>query len=409
MKIFIFEYITGGGFIEENLPIPLVCEGAAMLLSVIKGLINSDFEINIILDYRLIDYKEYFKDVKVEFIKKKSEFDGIFKKYLEESNYYLIIAPEFDKILEKLTRIAEDGDLFNRKNLGCNSNSINIAGDKIKTYHSLNSLKKYLPETEDCKIRTDLEILNKICKDINYPVIFKPLDGVSGGGVSLIKNKNQIKKGIDKIIANTNLDSFIIQEFIQGSDSSVSLFIKNKKAFPLTLNYQFIQLEDPFKETKYNGGYIPYIAESMDTKEIFDLIKHIPKIISGLNGYIGIDLIIGDRPYIIEVNPRLTTSYVGIKELLLEDLFSQTILNSDINIDLDNSINNVFFKRLEFKIDKNVDIKDFNRNPYKEDFVTPLFKFENKLTGFMVLKSNSLENNINKLKNIQKYFKSRIS
>jgi hypothetical protein len=405
MKIFIFEYITGGGFIEDQLPISLVCEGAAMLISVIKGLINSSFEINIILDYRLIDYKDYFMNVNLEVIKKKSEFYSVFKKYITESDYYLIIAPEFDNILKKLTQVAENGNSTDPKNLGCNSNSIDIAGDKLETYYTLKSFKKYLPETRECKIKTDIRIINEICKDINYPVIFKPLDGVSGGGISLIKDKNQIKKGIEKIMANSNLDSFIIQEFIKGSDSSVSLFIKNKNAFPLTLNYQFIKLEDPFEETKYNGGYLPYINDSLDKKEILHLTKRFIKIIPGLNGYVGIDLIISDKPYIIEINPRLTTSYIGIRELLLEDLFTQAILYSKPNIKLDNSVSNIFFKRLEFKIEKNTNINEFIRNnPYHQDFITPLFKFENNLTGFVVLKSNSLEKNVNKLNEIQKYF-----
>jgi hypothetical protein len=60
---------------------------------------------------------------------------------------------------------------------------------------------------------------------------------------------------------------------------------------------------------------------------------------------------------------------------------------------------------LEFKIEKNTNINEFIRNnPYHQDFITPLFKFENNLTGFVVLKSNSLEKNVNKLNEIQKYF-----
>ena len=38
------------------------------------------------------------------------------------------------------------------------------------------------------------------------------------------------------------------------------------------------------------------------------------------NGYVGVDLILGDHPngdgdYLIEVNPRLTTSYLGLRHI----------------------------------------------------------------------------------------------
>ncbi len=34
---------------------------------------------------------------------------------------------------------------------------------------------------------------------------------------------------------------------------------------------------------------------------------------SGLRGYVGVDLVLAeDKPFVIDVNPRLTTSYVGL-------------------------------------------------------------------------------------------------
>ncbi|MCH7688058.1 MAG: ATP-grasp domain-containing protein [Planctomycetes bacterium] len=46
--------------------------------------------------------------------------------------------------------------------------------------------------------------------------------------------------------------------------------------------------------------------------------------IEGLNGYVGFDLILQktnkDQPVIVEINPRLTTSYLGYRELMDENL-----------------------------------------------------------------------------------------
>ena len=56
INVFIYEYITGGGLVDTNLPISLACEGAAMILSLIKGLKNPNFNIQIFLDYRFTEY-----------------------------------------------------------------------------------------------------------------------------------------------------------------------------------------------------------------------------------------------------------------------------------------------------------------------------------------------------------------
>jgi predicted ATP-grasp superfamily ATP-dependent carboligase len=47
--------------------------------------------------------------------------------------------------------------------------------------------------------------------------------------------------------------------------------------------------------------------------------------VSGLQGYVGIDLILGAAPdgagdSVIEINPRVTTSYIGLRHLCRDNL-----------------------------------------------------------------------------------------
>jgi len=44
-RIFIFEFVTGGGFNRVNIPISLFCEGFGMLRSIIKDFKSLGFEI----------------------------------------------------------------------------------------------------------------------------------------------------------------------------------------------------------------------------------------------------------------------------------------------------------------------------------------------------------------------------
>ncbi|MHA1268219.1 MAG: ATP-grasp domain-containing protein [Candidatus Helarchaeota archaeon] len=401
MKLFIFEYITGGGFISEEIPSSLACEGSAMLLSVLKGLLNPNFIINILLDKRLAPYSSYFKGVNIKFVKNQEDFNLLFKNNINNSDYFLIIAPEFDNILNKLTKIGESSQ---SKNLGCNSESIKKTGNKMNTYNTLSSLQKFLPITSKLEIdNLSINDLDNTCRDINYPVVFKPTDGVGGEGISLIKNKSEIEFGIKKIRNCSNQNEFIIQEFIDGDDVSVSLFIKDGTIKPLTLNYQLITLKSPHEETKYKGGYIPFTHNSIKTQDIFDIAKKCIKLIPGLAGYVGIDFILKEKPYIIEINPRLTTSYVGVRELVNIDLYKKLILNLDNRIEIYQN-KNIYFSRLEINKSMKFNFNDYTfKNLIQNNLITPLFQFKNGYSCFILLKSNNLKENLGKLENIKKY------
>jgi predicted ATP-grasp superfamily ATP-dependent carboligase len=81
---------------------------------------------------------------------------------------------------------------------------------------------------------------------------------------------------------------------------------------------------------KYSGGEI---MSPPDTSDILhNIIKKVLEIIPGLKGYTGIDLIRSEAGYkIIEINPRLTTSYAGIRQVinlnLAEAMFDAVINN----------------------------------------------------------------------------------
>ena len=46
-------------------------------------------------------------------------------------------------------------------------------------------------------------------------------------------------------------------------------------------------------------------------QSVADIIAHA---LPGLWGFVGVDLILDPQPRVLEINPRLTTSYVGLRE-----------------------------------------------------------------------------------------------
>jgi predicted ATP-grasp superfamily ATP-dependent carboligase len=47
--------------------------------------------------------------------------------------------------------------------------------------------------------------------------------------------------------------------------------------------------------------------------------------VPGLAGYVGVDVVLGERDWVIEINPRLTTSYVGLRALAEDNLAAAMI------------------------------------------------------------------------------------
>ena len=45
------------------------------------------------------------------------------------------------------------------------------------------------------------------------------------------------------------------------------------------------------------------------------LARRAVEALAGLRGYVGVDVVLGDNDQVIEINPRLTTSYVGLRAL----------------------------------------------------------------------------------------------
>ena len=102
------------------------------------------------------------------------------------------------------------------------------------------------------------------------------------------------------------------QELVRGVAASVSVYSTGSDALPVSLNQQNASLMPPESESSYDGGVVP--LDSPIKEKAFSAAKKIVESIHGLRGYVGVDMVLTkDEPVVIEVNPRLTTSYVGLR------------------------------------------------------------------------------------------------
>ena len=59
--IFIFEFIAGGGFNQDEIPPSLFCEGFGMLRAIVEDFKALDYEIITILDNRIQCFSQYLE------------------------------------------------------------------------------------------------------------------------------------------------------------------------------------------------------------------------------------------------------------------------------------------------------------------------------------------------------------
>jgi hypothetical protein len=230
----------------------------------------------------------------------------------EANDAVYVVAPETDGTLESLVQLlGKTGKIV----LNCEASAISQVADKTLLYTALRSRGLPLPETLIFKGKDGpAEVSAAIKNRLVYPVIFKPADGVSCSGLSVVHGEAQIEEAISKAKAESLRKDFVVQKFIGGDPVSVSLLCTSAKATPLSLNQQDIDLSAPEKCSSYLGGVVP--LDHPAKRKAFATAEKVAASFHGLRGYVGVDMVLSEgEPYVVDVNPRLTTSYVGLSRV----------------------------------------------------------------------------------------------
>ena len=133
--------------------------------------------------------------------------------------------------------------------------------------------------------------------------------------IVIIDDIEDLNRDLEKIFKPDS--HVLVQEFIEGTDISVSLISDGKKAVAISLNQQFIELKAD--KGTYLGGKIPFKSKFRD--EAFEIATAAVEAIEGLKGFVGVDLLISSDEkdvhsvYLLEINSRFTTPYVGLKQI----------------------------------------------------------------------------------------------
>ena len=323
LRIIIYEYVSGGGFAEQPLLPSVLSEGFAMLRSVVFDFKAAGHEVTVLLDERLSRLNPpIVADCTIPVFCSKDPKDFL-RKIAKINDAIYIVAPETRQILKSMVELAEQTGMIS---LNCEPSAIRKVADKRKLHEMLQKLGAK-PKTIILKISDGSPKIKQAIKNsLNYPVVLKPTDGVSCGGLSIVKEPVQLERAIEKIKEASASEFFVVQEFINGTSASISLLSTGKKALALSLNKQNITLVGPEDASSYDGGTVP--LDHPLKKEALSIAEKLVESIEGLRGYVGVDLILSDdKIFVVDVNPRLTTSYVGLCRVTSFNL-AEAIVNS---------------------------------------------------------------------------------
>ena len=132
--------------------------------------------------------------------------------------------------------------------------------------------------------------------------VVKPRTGCGSEGVRIT---SFVKAGPDEIVTRYHEGLHLSASFILGRDGFL----------PLTINRQLINFEG--EGISYQGSQVPYNTPRAD--EIWAEAKK-AAVALGLRGYAGIDFVLGERPWAVDVNARPTTSIIGIARVMQEEI-----------------------------------------------------------------------------------------
>lgn len=345
MRLLVYEHVCGGGFADEQIPAGVLSEGFAMLRTLISDFKAAGHNVTTTLDSRVAKLNPPLRADYAVPVSSSKETQAKLREISQQADAAYMIAPETNGILQSLVELVEQ---TRADSLNCSTGAIEKVSDKAGFYDAMRKIVP-LPETSLLSVTDDLKEIRKAVRDrLSFPVVFKPVDGVSCGGVSVVKSNEQVAAAVAKIREESFSKRFLVQELIEGVAASVSLFSTGSSVVPFSLNRQEVRLETADACSSYIGGAVPFYHALR--QEAFEAAEKLVESVQGLRGYVGVDFVLTDEAAVaIEVNPRLTTSYVGLRRVVNFNP-AQAIVNAVLNRELPTQVEScgyTYFSKVE--------------------------------------------------------------
>jgi hypothetical protein len=226
---------------------------------------------------------------------------GAFRAAAADSDFALVVAPEFDRILETRCRWAvEAGATL----LGPSPQAVALTADKLALARHLERNGVPTPETI---------LAAHAAPAFSPPHVIKLRHGAGSQEMMVF---TEGARSDDIILATAGIGEMVLQPLIAGLPASVAFLIGPRRTHALPPAEQFVSVQGNFR---YLGGQARLPASFAE--RAVRVARRAVDAVPGLAGYVGVDVVLGHAvDQVIEINPRLTTSYIGLRALTADNL-----------------------------------------------------------------------------------------
>jgi predicted ATP-grasp superfamily ATP-dependent carboligase len=309
IRVLLYEFVTGGGLYQlgwRNPPAEsLLHEGQAMIQALAEDFAHlPKVELVLLRDRRLSPLP--LAQCEQHEVGDAEHETCQLSELASQCDWAVLIAPELEGVLLDRCRLIEDSG---GRLLSPNSGLIEWTSDKSETCRRWGQANVAVPAS--CELhRGQLPPT-----DFGFPAVLKPPDGAGSMGLQRIDQVSDLG------LALWPSDPMRLERFCPGGPASIALIGgPGRQRVLLPPCRQILSNDGRFS---YLGGQL--IGEGNLRRRAEQLGEQAASILEDFVGYVGIDLVLGAAPdgsddVAVEINPRLTTSYVGLRHAVQENL-----------------------------------------------------------------------------------------
>jgi tyramine---L-glutamate ligase len=297
LTILIHEWVTGGGVADSPLPSSWAAEGRAM-----RRALAADFAVAaggaarviVTLDARLPDDPGPWIIERIA----PGRAEHRLPELARTADFTVLVAPETTGALARLTNALQSAGACL---LGSLPDAIDLTGDKQRLCRWLEARGIATPPSRTINPWEGLP------DDADFPAVLKPVDGAGSVDTFYLSDKRCLPAAAGK------MPRALLQPFVSGTPMSAS-FLVDVRDVAWLIGVGTQQVTVRHGRFEYRGGRLP-----ADHRTAEPQLRPVVESIAGLRGFVGVDFLWDEargHATILEINPRPTTSCVGLTRLL---------------------------------------------------------------------------------------------
>ncbi len=214
-----------------------------------------------------------------------------------QADYTVLIAPETMGVLADLANTVETAGAVS---LGCSARAIELTGNKSRLAEWLQAQGIATPA---CRTVMPAQGLPR---DTHYPAVLKPVDGAGSVDTYWVADAEDLPP------AARAMPVALLQPFHASIPMSASFLVGADRAWLIGIGRQRVAIQNG--RIVYRGGVLPVCCGKSEP-----LLRRAVESVAGLRGFVGLDFLwdeVLEQTLVLEINPRATTSFVGLTRLL---------------------------------------------------------------------------------------------